>query len=190
MNDLGFGLRTGVVANIADPDKLGRVEVRFPWLPGDRAGEKEGLVLWARLLTIGAGAERGLVSMPLVDDEVLVGFEGGELDRPFVLGGLWSKKAPPPEDATDGKGTARALVSQSGQVVRLSDVEGEEKIEIFGVDQKVAITLDCKTQAITITAEKDLTLESKSGKVTIKGKDIAIEASGETVVKGSKVKLN
>ena len=56
-------------------------------------------------MTPGAGSSAGLMFMPQIDDEVLVGFEHGNLRRPFVLGGVWGAKAKPPTAAE----TRRAL---------------------------------------------------------------------------------
>ena len=56
-----------------------------------------------------AGPARGLYVLPEVDDEVLVGFEHGRPDAPFVLGALWNGKDKPPESNGDGKNDRRSL---------------------------------------------------------------------------------
>ena len=65
------GVVLGIVTNNNDPDKLGRVKVRFPWLSGSTESH------WARVATPMAGNGRGLYFLPEVDDEVLVLFERG-----------------------------------------------------------------------------------------------------------------
>ena len=86
-----------------DPDELGRVRVKYPAL-GD---ETEGW--WARVAAPGAGKDRGLLMMPLVGDEVLVGFEHGDARRPFVLGSLWNGEDKPGELVqTDGSFALRS----------------------------------------------------------------------------------
>ncbi|MET0579062.1 MAG: phage baseplate assembly protein V, partial [Ilumatobacteraceae bacterium] len=84
------GLTIGIVTNNKDPDGLGRVRVKFPAL----SDQEESW--WGRVVTPGGGSNAGLMLMPQIDDEVLVGFEHGDLRRPFVLGGLWGSKAKPP----------------------------------------------------------------------------------------------
>jgi hypothetical protein len=76
------GLVCGVVTNVTDPDKLGRVKVALPWLAPDFESD------WARVVQFGAGARTGALFLPSVGDEVLVGFELGDARRPYVLGGL------------------------------------------------------------------------------------------------------
>ena len=119
------GVAIAIVTNNKDPDGLGRVKVRLPWL--DEAFESD----WARVVAAMAGSGRGLYCLPEVDDEVLVGFEHGCLDSLYVLGGLWNGKDKPPEGNADGKNNVRALKSRSGHLIRLTDTDGEEKIEII-----------------------------------------------------------
>jgi uncharacterized protein involved in type VI secretion and phage assembly len=196
-----WGVVTGVVTNNQDPEKLGRVKVRFPWL----ADEQESP--WARVAAPMAGQERGLWLLPEVDDEVLVAFEHGDPRFPCVLGALWSRNAPPPETNEDGKNARRQLRSRSGHLVRLDDAEGEEKIEIVDGSGKSSIVIATKDNSITLTCEGDLTLESTGGKLVLKAKgmeiasqdavrleaqgDVELAASGGNVtVKGSTVNLN
>ncbi|HEY4410960.1 MAG TPA: VgrG-related protein, partial [Acidimicrobiia bacterium] len=79
---LGSSLVVGIVTNNNDPDKLGRVKVKFPTLTDKEESD------WARVVSTGAGSSRGLQIIPDVNDEVLVGFEHGDVTRPLVLGGL------------------------------------------------------------------------------------------------------
>ena len=62
------GVVIGVVTNNQDPDELGRVKLRFPWLSEDYESN------WARVASLMAGKERGAYFLPDVDDEVLVAF--------------------------------------------------------------------------------------------------------------------
>ena len=87
--DPGFlisGLVVAVVTDNADPDHSGRVKVKYSAINGQIESP------WARVVTLGAGADRGIVFEPEVHDEVLVGFERGDTRRPVVIGGLHSKK--------------------------------------------------------------------------------------------------
>src|SRR5262245_22538227 len=87
-----YGVVPGVVTSNDDPEKLGRVKLRFPWLSDE---VESG---WARVALPAAGNLRGVYMLPEVDDEVLVAFEQGDVRFPYVVGGLWSSKLPPPEE--------------------------------------------------------------------------------------------
>ncbi|MFJ7412960.1 VgrG-related protein [Streptomyces sp. NPDC098077] len=77
------GLVSGTVTDTQDPEGSGRVKVRFPWLSEEYASD------WARTAQSG-GTGGGEAFIPEVGDEVLVGFEHGHLDRPYVLAGLYN----------------------------------------------------------------------------------------------------
>jgi type VI secretion system secreted protein VgrG len=75
-------------------DKLGRVKVRFFW---DREGTSdEHSSCWIRVSALHAGQEDGFAVVPEVGDEVVVGFEHGDPDRPVVLGSVYNPKKPAP----------------------------------------------------------------------------------------------
>lgn len=194
------GVVVGVVTNNQDPDGLGRIKVKFPWLSD--ADESS----WARLAAPMAGKERGLYFLPEVDDEVLVVFEHGDLRFPFVLGALWNGKDKPPADNADGKNSVRLIKSRSGHLVRLNDEDGKEKIEIIDKSEKNSIVFDTANNTITITSDKDITLAAPQGtikldaqKVEIKssadakieaGAGMDVKASGTLNVKGATVNIN
>ncbi|MGH9844765.1 MAG: phage baseplate assembly protein V [Blastocatellia bacterium] len=87
-------LVVGVVTDNKDPARLGRVKVKYPWLSAEQTSD------WARVVSPGAGRQRGLQFTPRVEDEVLVGFEMGDVHHPYVIGGLWNGQAKPhdPDD--------------------------------------------------------------------------------------------
>jgi phage protein D len=87
----------GVVANNSDPEKLGRVRVKYPALDDAHEG------WWARVLAPGAGAARGLFSLPQVGDEVLIAFEHENDQHPYLLGSVFNgTKTPGTVVQTDG----------------------------------------------------------------------------------------
>jgi uncharacterized protein involved in type VI secretion and phage assembly len=196
-----YGVAVGIVTNNQDPDGLGRVKLRFPWL------SEEDESHWARIVTPMAGDGRGLFLLPEVDDEVLVAFEHGRVELPYVLGALWNGKDKPPEANDDGKNNFRTLKSRSGHVVRLDDTDGGEKIEILGAGDKESIVLDTAANTITIRADKDVVIESANGTLKLSGKngveivseaaakiqskqDLDVKSDGQVNVKGSMVNLN
>jgi uncharacterized protein involved in type VI secretion and phage assembly len=197
-----FGVVTAIVTNNQDPDNLGRVRVRFPWL----ATEGEGESWWARVAVPMAGKEMGVYFLPEVDDEVLVAFERGDVRFPYVIGCLWNAHRLPPEENKDGQNAKRTIKSRSGHIVRFDDTDGEEKIEILDAKGVVSIVVDSKEKTVTITAEKDVTITSSDGKLKLSGKgveitssdavkvkadgDLSLEGTGQTTLKGSTVGIN
>ena len=159
-----FGVVVGIVTNNEDPDGLHRVKVRFPWL------SEEHESTWARVVTPMAGNERGFYTLPEVDDEVLVAFAHGRVELPFVLGSLWNGQDVPPADNADGENNIRVFKSRSGHVIRLDDTDGAEKIEIADSEGKQSLVFDTAANTLTLTAEKDVVIESKDGMIKLTGK--------------------
>jgi uncharacterized protein involved in type VI secretion and phage assembly len=77
-----FGLYPAIVTDIVDPERLGRVQVRLPWLGDDGAQVRA----WATLLSPYAEDGQGFLAFPSVDTQVVVGFEAGDPRRPYVVG--------------------------------------------------------------------------------------------------------
>ncbi|MBL1176267.1 VgrG-related protein [Pantanalinema sp. GBBB05] len=112
----GQTLLVGIVTNNKDPKKWGRVRVKFPTLTEDHESD------WARVVAIGAGSSRGFDCLPEVNDEVLVGFEHGDIHRPFVIGGMWNGKDAPPtsvdNSVVDGKVRLRTVKTRTGHTLQ------------------------------------------------------------------------
>ena len=113
-----YGVVVGIVTNNKDPESLHRVKIRFPWLDQDNESH------WARVASLMAGNGRGAYFLPEVDDEVLVAFEHGCVDYPYVVGALWNGKDKPPESNSDGLNKHRTIQSRSGHIIRLNDKAG------------------------------------------------------------------
>jgi len=178
-DDRFFGVTIGIVTNNKDPDGLGRVKTSLPWMADQVESD------WARVVTPMAGAGRGIYFLPEVNDEVLVAFEHGNPDTPYVLGGLWNGKDKPPESNSDGKNDRRAIRSRSGNVIRLTDTDGDAKIEIIDSSGKNTIVISAKNNTITITAASDVTIQSSNGKLKLSGNGVEITSSSTVKVEAS-----
>ena len=135
---------------------------------------------------------------------MLVAFEQGDVNHPYVIGGLWSKEDKPPETNSDGKNHIRKIRSRSGHEIvfddndeqkkehveihtnaghsiKLDDGAGQERITIKDKSGSNVITIDSVQQSIEIKA---------AAQITMKAPMIQIEASGILTLKGGMVKIN
>ncbi len=189
------GLVIGIVTDNDDPDKLGRVKVKYPWLSPDHASH------WARVVSAGAGASRGIEFLPEINDEVLVGFELGDIHHPYVLGGLWNGQDKPPGDPGKviggGKVEQRVIKSRKGHTITLDDSDGGDGIRIE--DHKGnTVVLDSTSSALQFKVQGDMTLEctgnytvKAQGQVKIQGMGVQVDGGPGTVdVSGSVINLN
>ena len=163
-----YGVAFAIVTNNKDPDGLGRVKLKLPWMDDKAESDR------ARVVTPMAGASRGFFFLPEVDDEVLVAFEHGSPERPYVLGALWNGKDKPPDTNSDGKNNLRIIKSRSGHIIRLTDKDGDEKIEIIDKSAKNSIVISTKDNTITIAADADVSIQSSSGKLKLSGNGVEI----------------
>jgi uncharacterized protein involved in type VI secretion and phage assembly len=171
------GVVVGLVTNNQDPEELGRVKVKFPWFSDTDEGH------WARIAVPMAGNLYGFYFLPEVDDEVLVAFEQGDARFPYVVGALWNGKDKPPEKNGDGKNNVRSIKSRSGHVIRLTDEDGKEKIEIIDKTGSNRIVFDTAKNTIQIEADKDITLSAAQGSIKLKAQKIEVESTADTEIK-------
>ena len=122
----------GIVKNNIDPEKLGRVWLSFPHL------SDLNLSGWARL----AVPSTGTYFLPDIGTEVLVAFEQGDINRPYVLGTLWNGDKRAPEINIDGMNCTRVLRTPAGHQIKFDDTKGLGKIEITTASEQFQIVLD------------------------------------------------
>lgn len=177
------GVYPAVVTNIEDPDKLGRIKLKLPWLADDYESD------WARVMQMGGGDDRGILWFPEVGDEVMVAFLAGNPVRPVVIGGLYNGKDKPPfdgfDDLGDGQVDSRGMKTRSGHVLEFNDKSGEESIRIETGDGSVKITLDQSGRELKVESTGDIEV-SADGNVTVKAtRDLTLEATGSATVKAN-----
>ena len=203
---LGSGLTIGIVTNNKDSSDSGndvdtnRVRVKFPYL----SDEIESA--WARVVSPGAGKGRGLMILPEIDDEVLVGFEHGDLRRPYVLGGLWNGTDKPPLASGEpkllqgNKVVTKSFTSRKGHVISIADgnTDDDDLIVVSLAGEHGTLSLAHDAVALYHGQDVDLTITTssasielrKGGDINIKGKNIKLEAQSDITLSGQNLKID
>lgn len=177
------GAVIGIVTNNKDPEGLGRIKIKFPWLSENSESD------WVRVASFMAGKERGGFFLPEVGDEVLVVFEHGDIDYPYVIGALWNSEDAPPETNRDGKNNIKKITSRSGHQIVLDDSAGQEKIEIIDKTGSNKITIDSAQNSINI--ESAMQLKIKANVVEIEGtSSLTLKSNAVLTIQGLPVKIN
>lgn len=178
-----FGLVIGIVTNIGSGENVGKLRVKIPTLDANLVSA------WARFTAPSAGPNgRGMVMLPEIGDEVLVGFEEGDMHRPVVLGGLY---------VSDDKGAAwpvqgdkitdRRYTSLNGHVVMVQDGDGDPnnmfKVTIKG--KKGDVVLRMGGDKAEVTSPDGVPIELTSGGQS----SIKFDGNGNIAIKGLKVTI-
>jgi phage baseplate assembly protein gpV len=146
------GVQLAIVVDNKDSDcNPGyRVKLKLPWL-----NEQES-TFWARIAIPMGGPGRGTYVLPEIDDQVLVVFEHGDINRPLVVGALWSKKQEPVEVNQSGKNNTKLIKSRCGHRIIFDDKEGAEKVTIVDRTGKNKIVLDSANKIVKIESDGDI----------------------------------
>lgn len=164
----------GLVTDNKDPQKLGRVKVKFPVM-----SEKD-TTWWCPIIMLGAGKNRGWFFIPEVDDEVLCLFEHGDLDRPVVVGALWNGKDKP-ADKNPGGNPRRVIKSRAGSKIIFDD--DQMKLIIEDGTGKGRITFDSNANKILIEAlEGDVCFHAPKGDITLVAKTAELTATSNVEI--------
>jgi uncharacterized protein involved in type VI secretion and phage assembly len=169
------------------------VRVTFPWLDDAFVSD------WARTVQPGAGGGRGSLVVPEVGDEVLVAFEHGSFQLPYVLGGLYNGVDRPPRgdidliDTNSGAVNRRGFVSREGHRietlekaggptgVRLRTGDGALTVELDQQDTKIVVHSD---GTVTVEAKRGVTVDAGTGTLQLTGQDVKISAKSGVTLDG------
>ena len=177
MQNRVFGPVIGIVSNNKDSEgKMNRVKVKMPAL-GDNVESN-----WARVVTPMTGNGYGAQYIPEINDEVLVMFENGDIDYPYVIGGLWNGKDKVVKDSAsvvggDGKVNQRIFKTRTGHTVTFDDSEDKPSISIVDNTEKNHIIFDSKKNVLTIHTEKDINIDAPNGVIKMTAKNIEMTAT-------------
>jgi uncharacterized protein involved in type VI secretion and phage assembly len=188
----------GIVTNNQDPDGMGRVRVKYPALSDDLEGT------WARIATAAAGNQRGLLMLPIVGEEVLVGFEHDDTTRPYVLGSLFNGKDKPGDKLTmnqDGsfavqsdhqiyeeskedftiKSGGKLIVQITGNVEET--VSGDWKNDTTGeIQLKATKPMSLQGQNVSIDGQQQVSISGNSSiSISCGAASIKLSPSGVTI---------
>ena len=176
------GTQPAIVTDNNDPKGLGRVKVKFSW-------QREETSPWLRMTNPHAGGGKGMYFIPEKGEEVLIGFEDNNAEKPFVLGAVYNGKGK--SDHHTAGNDKKVIQSRSGTKIILDDSKSSVHIEdpsgnTWTLDGNGKITVHApeeisfSTKAFKIDASETITFNG-TNKVTIETKEA--EINGSTSVK-------
>ncbi len=171
------GVVPAIVTSVDDPTNVGRVKVKFDWLEDGPEG------YWARVAAPMAGSDRGCFLMPEIADEVLVAFDHGQVDSPYIVGYCWSNPDSPP---FSGDRQKRGIKTVAGHELVFDDNPGSSPTISLTTQGGFKLLLDEGGSKITLSTQGGVTIEMDDTppqvRVTLPtGDSITLGASGLAV---------
>lgn len=155
-----------VVTDNKDPEHLGRIRVQFLW---QQEQDDSQMSPWTRIAQPHGGGDKGFYFIPEVDEEVVVGFENGNAEKPYVIGTLYHGQAKPSGSWYDEEDNIKAIRTRSGHTLEFHDTMGNEYMKIYD-NQKDNFVLTFSS------VERLIRLQSKGNIELYADKDIIIDA--------------
>ena len=161
-----FGLYPAVVTNIVDDKPLGRIQVKFPWLGQAGAAVRA----WATLLTPYADEKQGLWVLPAVETQVVVAFEAGDVNRPYIVGACWNGKEKMPDTAAKPN-NRRAFRSRAESLLEFDDTQNASKVTL-SMKSGHRLVLDDAAKTVTLHHANGCEIVmNQAGTITIRAND-------------------
>ena len=158
-----YGIYQGVVTNISDPEKRGRLKVKCPDVLG---GSTESA--WCDPMIPVAYDNGGDFCMPAKDETVWLMFIAGDANRPVWLGGWWQKNMTPLGSTYSNVDSVR-IISYADCTITMKD--GTININVG------AGVCDLKIEHNTVTVDGNLVVKGKVSAYSVSAGDIKATAS-------------
>jgi type VI secretion system secreted protein VgrG len=162
-------LEIAEVVDNKDPEKLGRIKIKFYWQRNDAES------VWVRVSTLYSGEGKGILFTPEPGAQVMVGFEHSNPAQPVILGSLYHKADGESYTSDDNK--LKMIQTRGGNYIQFDDADHDQQIIISNANlDKTHIILSFKSNGtIEIKTEGSLSLEGKD--ISIKSDTLKIEAN-------------
>jgi len=161
----------GVVTDVTDPEKLGRLRVSLPNFDDIETD-------WLQVLIPGAGENKGVIALNDLGDNVLLLLNHNDPAQGIILGGLYGTVSPPESGVIDGKIQCYTIKTPGGQVVQLNDDKNS-----LTVKNAKGTSIRLSPGVVKITNQDGSYLRMTSKKVCLHSKTaLDIEAPGQAIV--------
>ncbi|WP_062055986.1 type VI secretion system Vgr family protein [Aquimarina longa] len=164
----------GIVIDNNDPEGLGRVKVQLPWQKAMGTATP-----WIRMMSPHAGTEKGFFFLPEKKQEIVLGFEESNAEKPFILGALYSGIASPSGLQTD-LNDRKIIKTRSEHTLEFNDAKGAESITISDKNGNI-IKVDTASSSILISAPENISITAKNIDISA-SESVSITAGAHTAI--------
>lgn len=167
------------VTDNEDPMLLGRIRVQFDW---QAELDKEMKTPWLRIAQPYAGAEKGFSFIPEIGEEVMIDFEGGNAERPYVKGTLYngdSDKGTPDElwlKSSNASNKIKAIRTRNGHTIEIHDEGDDGFIRIYdNKKENYILTFSTDEKLIKLESTGNIELYAQHDIIMKAGNDMKID---------------
>jgi uncharacterized protein involved in type VI secretion and phage assembly len=171
------------VTDNEDPNNLGRVRVQFDWQAELSA---DMMTPWLRMSQPYAGGGKGFSFIPEIGEEVMIDFEGGNAERPYVKGTLyngvdnvdrkWVK-------AKNERNQIKAIRTRNGHTIEVHDEGNDGYIRIYdNLKENYILTFSTDRKLIMLESTGNIELYAKNDIIMHAGHDIQATADHDVSV--------
>ena len=170
-----------------DPSNLGRIRVQFDW---QAELDEDMMTPWIRIAQPYAGAGKGFSFIPEIGEEVMVDFEGGNAEKPYVKGMLFNG-IDDPDSAwlVDGNSENRikAIRTRNGHTIEIHDNYEGGYIRIYdNKKENYVLTLSTDEQLIKLESKGNIELRADKNIIMRAGHSIKVKAGSNIKTEAGK----
>lgn len=171
------------VTNNEDPNGLGRVRVQFDW---QAELDSDMMTPWLRMAQPYAGGGKGFSFIPEIGEEVMIDFEGGNAERPYVKGTLYNGVADV-DGAWVPNGNSsnqiKAIRTRNGHTIEIHDEGNDGYIRIYDNEKEnYILTFSTDEKLIKLESTGNIELYAQNDIIMHAGHDINASADNDIFI--------
>lgn len=169
-----------------DPNNLGRVRVQFDW---QAQLDDTMMTPWLRMAQPYAGGGKGFSFIPEIDEEVMIDFEGGNAERPYIKGTLYNGVGNPdgawlPNNNSSNQ--IKAIRTRNGHTIEIHDEGNDGYIRIYDNEKEnYILTFSTDEKLIKLESAGNIELYAQNDIIMHAGHDINASADNDIFITAS-----
>lgn len=169
-----------------DPNNLGRIRVQFDW---QAQLADDMMTPWLRMAQPYAGGGKGFSFIPEIDEEVMIDFEGGNAERPYVKGTLYNGVGDPDSawlPNNNSSNQIKAIRTRNGHTIEIHDEGNDGYIRIYDNEKEnYILTFSTDEKLIKLESTGNIELYAKNDIIMHAGHDINASADNDIFIAAS-----
>jgi len=163
-----------IVMDNEDPEHLGRIRVQFDW---QKQQDENMMTPWLRITQPYGGIDKGFSFIPEIGEEVFIGFEGDNAERPCVKGCFFNGVDSPDGLWLPGENEVKAIRTKNGHTIEFHDKGEGGFIHIYdNKKNNYSLTFSTDGKKIKLQASGNIELQAGSNITLTAGKEVKIKA--------------